>query len=109
MKLIHGKKKGGGGGGGGGLGHACRKGEEKKSAVAEHAWKEHHPIRWQETSVHVIDRASRFGELRVKEALHIHLTPEDQRFNRDVGLELPGCWISTLKALCVKPRPPPSD
>ena len=23
---------------------ACRKGEEKKSAVAEHAWKEHHPI-----------------------------------------------------------------
>ena len=30
--------------------------------------------------------ASRYGELRVKEALHIHLTPEDQRFNRDVGL-----------------------
>ena len=30
---------------------ACRKGEEKKSAVAEHAWKDHHPIRWQETSV----------------------------------------------------------
>ena len=56
---------------------ACRKGEEKKSAVAEHAWKEHHPIRWQKTSV--IDRASRFGELRMKEALH-------QRFNRDVGL-----------------------
>ena len=55
--------------------------------VGEHAWKEHHPIRWQETNV--IDRASRFGELRVKEALHIHLTPEDQRFNRDVGLELP--------------------
>ena len=76
---------------------ACRKGEEKKSAVAEHAWKEHHPIRWQETSV--IDRASRFGELRVKEALHIHLTPEDQRFNRDVGLELHGCWVSTLKAV----------
>ena len=85
---------------------ACRKGEEKKSAVAEYAWKEHHPIRWQETSV--IDRASRFGELRVKEALHIHLTPEDQRFNRDVGLELPGCWVSTLKTLCVKPRLPPS-
>ena len=35
--------------------------------------------------------ASRFGELTVKEALHIHLTPEDQRFNRHVGLELPGC------------------
>ena len=63
---------------------ACRKGEEKKSAVAEHAWKEHHPIRWQETSV--IDRANRFGELRVKEALHIHLTPDDQHFNHA------GCW-----------------
>ena len=82
---------------------ACRKGEEKKSAVAEHAWKDHHPIRWQETSV--IDRTSIFG---VKEALHIHLTSEDQRFNRDVGLELLGCWVSTPKALCVKPRPPPS-
>ena len=23
---------------------ACRKGEERKSVVAEHAWKEHHPI-----------------------------------------------------------------
>ena len=41
----------------------------------------------------VIDRASRSRELRVKEALHIHVTPgpEDQRFDREVGLELPGC------------------
>ena len=36
---------------------ACRKGAGRKSAVAEHAWKEHHPILWQETRV--IDRASR--------------------------------------------------
>ena len=56
----------------------------------------------------MIDRASRSGELRVKEELHIHLTPEDQRFNRDVGLELPGCWVSTLKTLRMKPHPPPS-
>ena len=55
--------------------------QERKSAVSEHAWKEHHPIRWQKTSV--IDRASRSGELRVKEALHIHLSPEDQCFNRN--------------------------
>ena len=82
-------------------------GEERKSAVAEHAWKEHHPILWRETGVN--DRANRYGELRpVKEALHIHLTPEDQRFNQDVDLELPGCWVSTLKALRMKPRPPPS-
>ena len=80
---------------------ACRKGEERKSEVAEHAWKEHHPILWQESGV--ID--SKYGELRVKEALHIHPMPEDQRFNRDVGLELPGCWVPTLKALHVKPHP----
>ena len=47
----------------------------------------------------MIDMASRSRELRVKEALHIHLTAKDQRFNLDVGLELPGCWVSTLKAL----------
>ena len=33
----------------------------------------------------VIDRASRSGELRVKEALHIHLTPEDHEI----------CWPGT--------------
>ena len=87
--------------------HACEHGEEKKSAVAEHMCREQHPIQWQETKV--IGRASKYWELRVKEALHIHLTPEDQRFNRDVGLELPGCWVSTLKALHAKPRPPPSN
>ena len=43
-----------------------------------------------------------------KYGAYIHLTPEDQRFNWDVGLELPGCWVSTLKTLCVKPCPPPS-
>ena len=31
----------------------------------------------------------------------------DARFNRDVGLELPGCWISTLRAMNVKLHPPP--
>ena len=40
---------------------------------------------------------SRYEELRVKEVLHIHLTPEDQRFNRDVGLER----VSTLEALLI--------
>ena len=37
------------------------------------------------------------------------VTPEHQCFNQDVGLELPGCWVSTPKALHVKPCPPPSD
>ena len=31
-------------------------------------------------------------ELLVKEALHIQMTPSEKRFNRDGGLEVPGCW-----------------
>ena len=46
---------------------ACRKGS--RHAVAEHAWKVHHPILWEETRV--IDRA---------EERH-------PRINRDLGLQ----------------------
>ena len=35
----------------------------------------------------------------LKEAVHIQITPADERFNRDGGLELPGCWIAALKTL----------
>ena len=28
-----------------------------------------------------------------------------QHFHQDVGLELSDCWLSTIKALCMKPRP----
>ena len=31
----------------------------------------------------------------MKEALSIRTTPEDARFNRDNGYELPDCWIAT--------------
>ena len=41
----------------------------EKSARAEHAWENHHPINWEETSV--LDRARGQGELLLKEALHI--------------------------------------
>ncbi len=37
-------------------------------------------------------------ELKIKEALHIQMTPDDNKFNRDIGLELPGCWLSMLCA-----------
>ena len=76
---------------------ACLRGEQEKSAVADHAWSSHHPILWKEASV--VDQARTRKELLLKEALHISLTSEEQRFNRDVGLELQGCWVSTLKAL----------
>ena len=36
---------------------ACKRGETEKSAVAEHAWTEEHPILWDQTKV--IDRANR--------------------------------------------------
>ena len=38
-------------------------------------------------------------ELVLKESLSIRTTPEDTRFNRDSGYELPDCWIATYKKL----------
>jgi len=75
---------------------ACTKGDEKSSAIAEHAWKEHHSIHWH--NIRILDRANKIRELNVKEGLHIHLIPEEYRFNRDVGQDISCCcWISTLK------------
>ncbi len=69
---------------------------EKVSDIAEHAWQQHHPIKWEE--VRVVDRASKNRELNIKEALHIQMTPDHNKFNRNIGLELPGCWLSMLHA-----------
>ena len=33
----------------------------------------------------------------VKEALHIQMTPVEERFNRDGGLEVPGCWTAVMR------------
>ena len=30
---------------------ACKRGDEKVSAIAEHAWQQHHPIKWEEVRV----------------------------------------------------------
>ena len=51
---------------------ACQRGMLEKSAVAEHTWKDHHPITWEETTV--VDKAKHSGELPLKEVLHIHMT-----------------------------------
>ena len=48
--------------------------------------------------VRVVDRASKNCELKIKEALHIQITPDNNKFNRDIGLKLPGCWLSMLRA-----------
>ena len=73
---------------------ACERGMMEKSAVAEHAWEHHHLIHWEETTV--LDHG-RGQELLVKEALHIQMTPVEERFNRDGGLEAPGCWTAVIR------------
>ena len=44
----------------------------------------------------VLDR-SKGQELLLKEALHIQMTPLEERFNQDGGLEVPGCWITVMR------------
>ena len=66
---------------------AWQKGALEKPALVEHAWKTHHPKKWEEACV--VDLARSSKELLVKEAIHIHF---NRLFlNRDGGLELPGC------------------
>ena len=73
---------------------ACNKGDTWKSAIAEHHW-DQQQVEWDATRV--LDRAARPVQLKVKEALHIEMTPANNRFNRDGSYKLPGCWIATKK------------
>ena len=52
-------------------------------------------IKWEETAV--VDMARHPRELLLKEAIHIQMTPAEERLNRDAGLELPGCWVAALR------------
>ena len=76
---------------------ACVKGQTTKSAIAEHAWSEGHPINWDGTRI--LQRASHTMELVLKEAMCIQSTPTDSWFNRDSGYELPDCWIALNRKL----------
>ena len=73
---------------------ACCRRIVEKSAVAEHAWEHHHHIHWEGTRV--IDQARRPKELQLKEALQIQ-TSDGELLNRDIGLEVPSCWLATMK------------
>ena len=53
----------------------CYWGDLEKSAVAEHAWKDHHTIKWEETTV--VDMACLLREMLLKEATQASLTPTD--------------------------------
>ena len=68
---------------------ACERCLTDKSAVAEHAWHQHHPITWDGTKI--IDQARREDELRL---IHIQMSNND--FNRE---ELPRCWTSLVRTL----------
>ena len=54
---------------------ACVGGHTHKSAIAEHAWAEDHPINWSGTKI--LQRTSHTLELVMKEALCIQSTPTD--------------------------------
>ena len=71
---------------------ACQKGTLENSALAEHAWENHDPVKWEEITV--VDQARSPKELLLKEAIHIRLLKLP--LNRDGGLELSGCWMAAL-------------
>ena len=79
---------------------ACRKQPTDKSAIAEHAWNSHCPIKWEEASV--LDHARNSPDLMIKEAIHIQTTPMDRLINRDKGAEIPGCCVATINAFAQK-------
>ena len=39
----------------------------------------------------------RTGAVGEGEALHIQMTPSEKCFNRDGGLEVPGCWTAVMR------------
>ena len=41
--------------------------------------------------------AKRPRELPLEEAFHIHMTPAEERLNRDTGLKISGCWVAPLR------------
>ncbi len=56
---------------------ACKRGDEKVSAIAEHAWQQHHPIKWEE--VRVVDRATKNRELKIEESLHTQMILDNNK------------------------------
>ena len=75
---------------------ACWEGSIALSAVAEHAYQHQHPIQWEETSI--VDHTRGHRELLLKEAIHIRSTHPQEHSNRDIGTDLPSCWLTVQKA-----------
>ena len=64
----------------------------QRSALEEHARKNHHPIKWKDVTVINCTRAATTAE-----GGHPHLL-HSSSLNRDEGIELPKCWMAALKA-----------
>ena len=77
--------------------NTCTKGFTDKSTIAEHAWTDDHPIRWDDTRI--LQHLSRTMELVVKEAIRIKMTPESSHFNHNGGYDIPDCWITMYQKL----------
>ena len=52
-------------------------------------------MRWEVATV--VDKAKHPGELPLKKAVHIHMTPAEEHLNRDTGLEIHGYWMAALR------------
>ena len=63
------------------------------SAVAEHAWDNQHQPDWD--GVQCLSQERHWYTRRVKEAINIRLNPNN--FNRDNGIDIPKCWIRTIR------------
>ena len=78
---------------------ATRRGELEKSAIAEHAWTEHHRPAWDDVTI--LEQARNDDALRIKEALCISMAEKQTLLNRDRGqpLRIVGCRCYSACAL----------
>ena len=65
--------------------------------MAEHAWQDGHAIDC--SGVRILDEAPKNSVLLITEALHIRLRPTEDKINRDLGLDVPECWVHAIKTL----------
>ena len=57
-------------------------------------WTQQHSIKWKETTV--LDNMRRNRDLLLKGVLHIKMAAEGSHFNRDEGVELRECCLTTI-------------
>jgi len=73
---------------------ASRRGQVKKSAIAEHAWAEHHHLLWEDISI--LEQADRDDVLRIK-AFCISTAEHQKSLNRDQETAISDCWKPLLQ------------